>query len=281
MNQVLAIGGLLAAVSAVAYYWRRVAIRDRIQQRLQDATTEAQAIAAERRFARRFYWIPVVVGVATLPLFIFLWQWPINISVGVCIIVILIGLELEAWVYELRLTQIETQLADAIDVLVASLGAGSSLPASLAQSAEYSPNPLKREFTEMVARLRLGDDPEDVFELLSHRVPSDTFRLFATSLIVNWKVGGGLSDTLAGVGKTIRDRLTISRQIRTLSTQGRFTTAAVISVVWFMAAMMWQADPGRFIGFVSSDVGTWLITAALVMQGVGIALVSRISRPKI
>ncbi len=127
----------------------------------------------------------------------------------------------------------------------------------------------------------LGDAPEDAFELLQKRVPTETFQLLTTSLIVNWQVGGGLAETLAGVGKTIRDRLAIARQIKTLSTQGRLTTLTVLSVVWFLAAMMWQSDPPQFVGFVNSEIGSRLFTATLILQGIGTAIVPKSGRPRI
>nr|WP_286177374.1 type II secretion system F family protein [Rhodopirellula sp. JC639] len=182
---------------------------------------------------------------------------------------------------EWRQSRIETQLADTIDVLVASVRAGSSLQTALTQAAEYAPMPIKRELDEMVARLRLGDSPPEVFGELSERVPMETFRLFSTTLSVNWEAGGSLGEILAGIGRTIRDRLIIARQIRALSTQGRLTTVVVLVVTWFMAAMMWQSDPPRFVRFLTTPTGTWLITLALVLQGVGIAMVSKISRPKV
>jgi tight adherence protein B len=281
MTYVLSGSGLLIAIGAVAYYWRVAAIRERLNKRLVAPTVEALVSDDVRPFAQRHYFIPILLGILVALIFIFLVAWPINISIGLAFAVTLMGFELDAWLYETRLTKIETQLADSIDLLVASLGAGSSLQASLIQAADYTENPLKSELTELVARLRLGDSPADAFSLLEKRVPTETFQLLATSLVVNWQVGGGLSETLAGVGRTIRDRLAISRQVRTLSTQGRLTTMTVISVVWFMAAMMWQSDEGRFLGFVNSPAGSWLMTGTLVLQGVGIALVSKISRPRI
>lgn len=283
MKLILSGGGLLIAVGAVAYYWRLAAVRERISSRLARPTAydDTQKLVDEKPFAKRYHAIPLLFSVVVGCTFIFLLGWPINISAGLAFAIALLGLELDAWVYEVRLTKIETQLADAIDLLVASLSAGSSLQASLTQAAEYASNPLRSELSELVARLRLGDSPSEAFELLHKRVPTETFQLLSTSLGVNWRVGGGLAETLAGVGKTIRDRLAISRQVRTLSTQGRLTTITVIGVVWFMAAMMWQSDPSRFENFVSSGVGSWLITAGLLLQGVGIALVSKISRPRI
>ncbi|MCG8651845.1 MAG: type II secretion system F family protein, partial [Pirellulales bacterium] len=175
----------------------------------------------------------------------------------------------------------ETQLADTIDILVASVQAGSSLQSALDQAAANTSRPLRGELEELVARLRLGDQPGDVFELLRQRVRLETFRLFSTTLTVNWQVGGGLSETLAAVGQTIRGRLTIARQIRALSAQGRITTLSVLAVTWFLAAMMWQSDPARFEGFLGSALGSWLVSGALAMQGVGILMVARISRPKV
>ncbi|MDA7861664.1 type II secretion system F family protein [bacterium] len=282
MTYVLTGGGLLIAIGAVAYYWRFTAIRESLSKRLlTPAIGSEQVLVTVKPFAQRHFLIPILLGIIVGLVLAFLFSWPLNISIGLAFAITLMGFEADAWFYETRLTKIESQLADSIDLLVASLGAGSSLQASLVQAADYTENPLKRELSELVARLRLGDSPADAFELLEKRVPTETFQLLATSLVVNWQVGGGLAETLAGVGKTIRDRLAISRQIRTLSTQGRLTTMTVISVVWFMAAMMWQSDEMRFVGFVNSQPGSWLMTATLTLQGVGIAMVSKISRPRI
>ena len=223
-------------------------------------------------------WILVIPVVLMLNWY---WTCPWNLAIGVGFVLGLVGMEIDAWFYQWRLSRIEAQLAEAIDVLVASVGAGSSLQASLLQASEFSPLPLRTELAEIVARLRLGDSPPDVFGLLQQRVPTETFRLFSTTLTVNWQVGGELSETLAAIGSTIRGRLAIARQLRTLSTQGTLTTLAVLGVTWFMAAMMWQADPPRFLSFLFSTVGSWVVAASLFLEGIGIALVSRLSRPKI
>ena len=278
---VLPVGGLLAAIGGVAYFWWQAGIREHVRLRLSDVESAPTATERLRAFTVRYRWVALLVGVACATLFAFLFAWPLNISIALGLVIGILALEIDAWIYEWKLSRIESQLADAIDVLVASVGAGSSLQGSLGQAAEFSPMPLRRELTEMVARLRLGDSPTDVFYLLSQRVPSETFRLLSTTLSVNWESGGGLTQTLAGIGQTIRDRLVIARQIRTLSTQGRLTSATVLAVIWFMAAMMWQADPPRFESFLLSTLGSWLITVSLVLQGFGVALVSRISRPKV
>ena len=170
---------------------------------------------------------------------------PDNIAAGIGFVFLFVGMEADAWIYRWRIARMESQLADTTDILVSSISSGASLQASLTQAAEFSPIPLRYELEEMVVRLRLGDSPNDVFEMLGQRVPTETFKLLATTLIVNWNAGGELSPTLSSIASTIRDRLAISRQIRTLSTQGTLTTVIVLSTIWFMATMMWQSDPIR------------------------------------
>ena len=274
--------GLSAAVGVVIWYWRQAWLRDQIRQRLEETAEQEQAAQLnERPFARRHFVIPWVIGVAVSAALTLALNWPTNIAVALGFVVALLLTQLDAWILELRYSQIESQLADCIDMLVASVQAGSSLQSALDTAANDIRQPLRRELVEMVARLRLGDAPQDVFELLRQRAPMETFRLFGTTLSVNWEVGGGLAETLASVGQTIRDRMTIARQIRTLSTQGRITTIAVLSVTYFLGAMMWQSDPTRMLGFLSTSLGQWLVTIALALQGIGIAMVARISRPKV
>lgn len=274
--------GLSAAIGAVAWYWRRAWYRDQVRQRL-ESTTEVSEVAAptERPFAGRHLVLPWGVGVIVSLTVALALNWPTNISAALGFVVALLLTQLDAWILEMRFNRIETQLADCIDMLVASVQAGASLQSALEVATGDTRQPLRRELEEMVARLRLGDAPVDVFELLRQRVPVETFRLFCTTLAVNWEVGGGLAQTLASVGQTIRDRMAIARQIRTLSTQGRITTMSVLFVTYFLGAMMWQSDPARMLGFLSTSVGQMLVTVVLVLQGMGIAMVAKISRPKV
>jgi tight adherence protein B len=280
MGAILFPVGILAAAAGIGYFWLESWRREQVRVRLTAQETDFAELPA-KPFATRHYITPWLAAMCVGWGVWFFLAFPVGIACGLAFVVGLLGMEVDAWILEWKQGRMEAQLADAIDVLVSSVSAGSSLQSALRLAAEYAPMPLKQELDEMVARLRLGDPPTDVFHLLGERVPMETFRLFSTTLSVNWEIGGSLGETLAAVGSTIRDRLIIARQIRAISTQGRLTTVTVLAVTWFMAAMMWQSDPPRFFGFVLSPVGVALMTAVLVLQGIGIAMVSKISRPKV
>ena len=280
--ELLVLAGLVIAIAYVAIFWYRSAQRELVRKRLHgDDIGLDLARSANQRFARRYRSVPWMVVILIGIVLVGFFQWSWNITAGLVVVVGFFGMELDAWIYQWKLARMETQLADAIDIIVASVNSGASLQTSLTQASEYAPMPLRGELLELVARIRLGDSPADAFAVLQDRIPTEVFRLFATTLTVNWMVGGELSNTLASIGNAVRDRIAVARQLRTLSTQGTLTTITVVSIVWFMAAMMWQSDPQRFRAFILSDFGSWLTAACLALQGGGIALVSKIIRPKI
>ena len=47
--------------------------------------------------------------------------------------------------------------------------------------------------------------------------------LFAAALSVHWEVGGSLAPILATVGRTVRDRIELSRRISAMTTQARLS----------------------------------------------------------
>ena len=273
---------LVSCISMLGLYWFYAARRDAVRKRLQGGREDAHSTRSTTRlFARRHPWVPSLLSVMLAVYLIEVVSCPLNLTFGITIVSLFLGFEADAWVYRSRINRIETQLADATDILVSSISSGASFQASLIQSSEFTAEPLRSELESVVSRLRLGDSPAEVFKTLGERVPTETFKLLATTLVVNWNAGGELSGNLSSIAGTIRDRLAIARQIRTLSTQGTLTTVTVLSTIWFMSAMMWQADPIRFEAFLFSTFGSWMISVGLLLQGVGVALVSKISRPKI
>src|SRR5207253_282320 len=66
-----------------------------------------------------------------------------------------------------RLTcRIEEQLADAIDLVVATLRAGAGVLGALESAARESHSPIRPHLEEVLGRIRYGDDPHSVLRSL-------------------------------------------------------------------------------------------------------------------
>lgn len=126
----------------------------------------------------------------------------------------------------------------------------------------------------------MGDDPRTVFRALANQVPLETFLLFTSALSVHWEVGGSLAPTLATVGRTIRDRIELSRRVRAMSAQSRVSTVAVLCTTYFIGLIMWRSDPERMEDFVSTEMGGMLVAGVVMMQAVGIVWIAAMSKVK-
>src|SRR5207248_10629962 len=139
---------------------------------------------------------------------------------------------------------------------------GGGVLSALELAAHETRSPLKEQFQEVLGRVRYGDDPQDVLRALERRVPLETFRLLCAALSVHWEVGGSLAPLLATVGRTIRDRIELSRRVRSLTTQSRVSTVAVMLTTYFIAAVVWRNDPQRMEAFLSTTIGQQLVAVA-------------------
>ncbi len=278
----------LAAAAVIFYLWldaRRQNISRRRLDQAFAAASEADGEAIELRqarpFSRRYYEIPWLIGAGVAGgLWLAVGLRPVY-SATAGLVVGLLGWQIEAMLAERRVQKIEVQLADAIDLMVGALRAGAGLTKALESAAQESRPPLREQLDEVTGRIHFGDDPQTVFRSLTERVPLETFLLFCSALSVHWEVGGSLAPTLATVGRTIRDRIELSRRMRAMSTQARVSIFAVMGITYFIALLMWSNDPPRMIGFLSTEVGSWFVAVAVLLQAVGIAWSASITRSKI
>jgi tight adherence protein B len=288
MRELLVIGLLLLAAALVVGLVRRLRLRRLARDRLGEALASVAVpapplspVTAARPFASRLRWLPWVLAVPSGLACYFLFGLGGTFSLTVAAVVGLLGGQIEALWHDRRTQQIEAQLTDAIDLMVGALRAGGGVTAALENAARESRQPLRGQLEEVVGRIRLGDDPRTVFRQLSNRVPLETFLLFTSALAVHWEVGGSLAPTLATVGRTIRDRIELSRRVRSMTAQARISTIAIIGVTYFIALVMWRNDPERMEAFLGTSLGATIVAGTVLLQGLGIVWGSYISRAEV
>ncbi len=233
-----------------------------------------------QQFARRHYFLPWVAAVAAFLLGRYAAGLPASFAGAFAFLVGLLLSQFDAMRLARVTDRIESQLADAIDLMVSSLKVGAALQTSLENALRDARQPLRPQLEEVLGRIRLGEPPRNALAALSERVPLETFHLFATALSVHWDVGGSLTQTLATVGRTIRNRIEISRRLRALTAQSRASIVAILLTTYFIAALMWRHDPKHMIEFLATEVGQWMVSVSIVLQGVGMVWISQIASPK-
>lgn len=229
----------------------------------------------------RARWVPWALGVSLGLLVMIVGQvaWIFGFMIAAAII--LLGGQVEATLADRRRMRVENQLADTIDVMVSALTAGATLVRALEHASREIPRPFADHLDELLARIRLGEPASDAFRALAERLPVDNVRLFATALAVHWETGGSLGPTLALVGRAVRDRIEISRRARALTAQARLSVLFVLAATYFILFINYANDPEGTMRFLRNPTAQVLIAVAVLLQAIGVAWISAISRPNL
>ncbi len=175
-----------------------------------------------------------------------------------------------------RLKAFNDQLSDALNLIVNSLRAGYSTGQALEVISNEMPPPISEEFGRVVLELQLGVPFDAAMANLLRRMPSEDMELIVTAMSVQREVGGNLAEVLDAISFTIRERVRIKGEIRTLTAQGRYTGYLITALPFVLATIIYLINPG-FMGVLFTDPCGWLmIGISLVLIVIGYIIVSKI-----
>jgi len=143
-----------------------------------------------------------------------------------------------------RVRKFNNGLADAIALIASSLRSGYSLLQSVDLIAKEGSGPIASEFRRVVQEVGLGLSTETALANLLRRVPSDDLDLMITAVNIQHEVGGNLSQILDSIAQTIRERVRIKGEIRTLTAQGRISGYVITAMPIGLALFLVTVNPG-------------------------------------
>jgi tight adherence protein B len=122
-----------------------------------------------------------------------------------------------------RLNAFNKQLPDTITLIANALRAGSSFLQAIEMVVREAQPPVTVEFGRVVREVNLGLAFDVALENMVRRVRSDDLELMATAITIQHQVGGNLAEILDSIAFTIRERVRIKGEIRTLTAQQRMS----------------------------------------------------------
>ena len=182
-----------------------------------------------------------------------------------------------------RLKAFNTELADTIMLLANSLRAGSSFLQAVEMIVRETRPPISTEFARVIREVNLGLPLDEALGNLQRRVRSDDLDLMTTAIAIHHTVGGNLAEILDSIAFTIRERVRIKGEIRTLTAQQRMSgyvvgflpvgLVIVMSIIapTFMAPMLQK--PPELLGL---PAGMLILAGGGFMMLIGFILIRRI-----
>jgi tight adherence protein B len=142
-----------------------------------------------------------------------------------------------------RLNAFNKQLPDTITLLANALRAGSSFLQAIELVVRESRPPISTEFSRVIREVNLGLPFEQALENMVRRVRSDDLELMATAISIQHTVGGNLAEILDSIAYTIRERIRIKGEIKTLTAQQRLSGYVVGFLPIGLAGFLFIAAP--------------------------------------
>ncbi len=165
-----------------------------------------------------------------------------------------------------RLKAFNDQLAGAIELMSNSLRSGMSLVQSMEMISREAEPPMSEEFQRVVREIGLGVGAQDALPRLARRVPSDDLDLLVTAILVQFEIGGNLSRILDSIANTIRERVKLHGEIRTLSAQGRMSGYILSGLPVAIGGILLLIAPSYMARLFTP--GPWLVLPVIAALGI-------------
>jgi tight adherence protein B len=231
-------------------------------------------------------WIGVVITVPFAFLFVGLvfkpLQSPLALLIGA-----LIGFILpRMWLNRRRASRLAAfnkQLPDTITLIANALRAGSSFLQAIEMVVREGQPPVTTEFNRVVREVNLGLAFDVALDNMVRRVRSDDLELMATAITIQHQVGGNLAEILDSIAFTIRERVRIKGEIRTLTAQQRlsgyvvaFLPIGLVGVLFVIAPKFMEPMFANPPGIAGLPAGLIILGFAGFMMFIGFVLIQKI-----
>jgi tight adherence protein B len=176
-----------------------------------------------------------------------------------------------------RLRMFADQLGDSLNLMVNGLRSGYSVLQAMESVAKEMPSPISDEFGRVVRETQLGVTLEQALGNMLRRIKSDDLDLMITAVNVQREVGGNLAEILEVISHTIRERVRIKGEIRTLTSQGRYS-GYVVSLLPIGLTLILFCLNRAFVSrlFTSGFCGWAMVVCGLLLIGSGFFAIQKI-----
>lgn len=180
-----------------------------------------------------------------------------------------------------RARKLNAQLPQALGLLANGLRAGYSFPQAMAVITKEMEAPIADEFGKVLRENAYGKPMEEALQDFSKRTDDEDLDMFITTLLIQMNVGGDLAEILDTISDTIRERVKLKGEIRTLTAQNRMSAWVVGIMPFALALLTYKASPDQAHAFITNPIGIIMAIAAAVLMLIGVLAIVKIVNIKV
>ena len=170
----------------------------------------------------------------------------------------------------------DKQLGDTILLLSNGLKAGYSFAQAIATVSKTASPPIADEFARATREMALGISVDDALNHMVQRNESEDFDLMVTAVQIHRVVGGNLAEILDTIAHTIRERVRIKGEIRTLTAQARASGWIITILPIALGGILTVISPDYFTPMFHETGGIVMLLMGGFSMAVGFGLIQKI-----
>lgn len=220
-------------------------------------------------------------GISLLPMgIVFIISKNIMIAIIIAAICAMVPPFLVARTKVKRVELFSKQLGEALPIIGNSLRSGFTFQQSMENISNNMPEPLAYEFGKTMREMNYGIPFEEALIRLGKRMVNKDLDLLISAVMIQSKVGGNLAELVDIIGETIKDRVKIKRDIKTVTSAGRLSGIILGVLPIALVLLLLVINPTYLMGFFSSSLGIMMIFVAIAMEVVGFLVILKITNIK-
>ncbi|HHU33078.1 MAG: type II secretion system F family protein [Zhaonellaceae bacterium] len=175
-----------------------------------------------------------------------------------------------------RLKQLNYQIGDALMTIANSLRAGFGFMQAMDLVSKEMPDPIAAEFKRVLREIQLGAPMDYALLAMAARVQSEDLDLVVTAVLIQRQVGGNLAEVLENISETIRERIRIAGEIKTLTAQGKMSGLVIGLLPLFLSIFIFLISRDYILTLFTTRIGLILLVSGVISQVIGFVMINKI-----
>lgn len=192
-------------------------------------------------------------------------------GIGFCIPLLVLRIKIDQ-----RKKAFNDQLGDTIILIANALRTGYSFMQAIEMVSREMPKPIGEEFARVLREMNLGVLTEEALNNMAKRVNSDDLDLVITAVLIQRQVGGNLSVILDSIANTIRERIKIKGQIKTLTAQGKISGIIIGMLPIAIGSIIFLINPEYVKVLFVDPMGQFMLMVSVISQIIGMIVIRKI-----
>jgi tight adherence protein B len=177
-----------------------------------------------------------------------------------------------------KMEALERQLAEVVETVALAVRSGLSIAQSLEFAASEIGLPMRELLDGLIGRRGVGVTMEEALDWFGRSIGTDDAAMLVLILSIHYRSGGNVAGALEEVAATIHHRVTVRRELRALTAQGRVsgTILGALPIGFFL--VLASTSQRELAPVYRSGAGIAMLATGLMMEGLAYLWIRRLLR---